>query len=272
MWSRLKGRLEAGAVTAFVAAGLALAPAGARAQFAGEGHMPTLAPLVRRVAPAVVNISIEGHRAVASNPMLSDPFFRQFFGTPDNAPQTEQRFEAAGSGVIIDAAKGYVLTNAHVVDQADQITVILADSREFKAKLIGTDPESDIAVLQIKPDHLTELPLGDSDQLQVGDYVVAVGNPFGLGGTVTAGNASQISDGAAAVVVADREAAAAAGLPILAEILGYGQMAGPDATLHDRPARALGIALDRAGVELAAVGGEQLQQPVLDDDRQAEGH
>jgi len=192
MWSRLKGRLEAGAVTAFVAAGLALAPAGARAQFAGEGHMPTLAPLVRRVAPAVVNISIEGHRAVASNPMLSDPFFRQFFGTPDNAPQTEQRFEAAGSGVIIDAAKGYVLTNAHVVDQADQITVILADSREFKAKLIGTDPESDIAVLQIKPDHLTELPLGDSDQLQVGDYVVAVGNPFGLGQSVTEGIVSAV--------------------------------------------------------------------------------
>jgi Do/DeqQ family serine protease len=192
MWSGIRGRLEAGAVLALAAAGLALMPMTARAQFAGEGRVPTLAPLVRRVAPAVVNISIEGHRAVANNPMLSDPFFRQFFGTPDNAPQTEQSFEAAGSGVIIDAAKGYVLTNAHVVAQADQITVTLADSREFKAKLIGTDPESDVAVLQIKPDKLTELPLGDSDALQVGDYVVAVGNPFGLGQTVTEGIVSAL--------------------------------------------------------------------------------
>jgi serine protease Do/serine protease DegQ len=152
--------------------------------------MPTLAPLVARVEPAVVNISVEGHVRAPRNPLFDDPFFQRFFGMPDQPG--EQEFQAAGSGVIVDAHHGYILTNNHVVDKADQIQVSLADNRELEAKLVGADPEVDLAVIQIKPDHLTAIPLGDSDDLQVGDYVVAVGNPFHLGHTVTAGIVSAL--------------------------------------------------------------------------------
>ncbi|MGD8866727.1 MAG: DegQ family serine endoprotease [Gemmatimonadales bacterium] len=147
--------------------------------------MPTLAPLVAKVEPAVVNISVVGHVQTPSNPLFEDPFFRRFFGAPSQP--SEQEFEAAGSGVIVDSHHGYILTNNHVIDKADQIQVSLADNRELEAKLVGADPEVDLAVIQIKPDDLTAIPLGDSDDLQVGDYVVAVGNPFHLGHTVTAG-------------------------------------------------------------------------------------
>ena len=147
--------------------------------------MPTLAPLVAKVEPAVVNISVIGHVQTQSNPLFEDPFFRRFFGTP-NQP-SEQEFEAAGSGVIVDSHHGYILTNDHVIDKADQIHVSLTDGRELEAKLVGADPEVDLAVIQIKADHLTAIPLGNSDSLRVGDYVVAVGNPFQLGHTVTAG-------------------------------------------------------------------------------------
>ncbi len=152
--------------------------------------MPTLAPLVAKVEPAVVNISVEGHVRTPDNPLFNDPFFQRFFGGP--AQPSERAFEAAGSGVIVDSQHGYVLTNSHVVDNADRIAISLADNRELEAKLIGLDPEVDLAVIQIKPDHLTAIPLGDSDDLQVGDYVVAVGNPFHLGHTVTAGIVSAL--------------------------------------------------------------------------------
>ncbi|GGY13542.1 heat-shock protein [Rhodanobacter panaciterrae] len=151
--------------------------------------MPSLAPMLERVTPAVVNISTKTRVAV-SNPYFNDPVFRQFFGLPDT-PQ-ERTKQSLGSGVIVDAAKGYVLTNNHVVGGADDITVTLQDGRTFKAKLIGTDPDTDVAVVQIPAQSLTALPLADSAKLRVGDYVVAVGEPFGLSETVTAGIVSAL--------------------------------------------------------------------------------
>ena len=151
--------------------------------------MPSLAPMLDRVTPAVVNISTKTRVAV-SNPYFNDPVFRQFFGLPDT-PQ-ERTEQSLGSGVIVDAARGYVLTNNHVVGGADDITVTLQDGRDFKAKLIGTDPATDVAVVQIPAQNLQALPLADSTKLRVGDYVVAVGDPFGLGQTVTSGIVSAL--------------------------------------------------------------------------------
>jgi len=163
----------------------------------GQGkNVPTLAPLLARVTPGVVNISVKGHIAAQPNPLLDDPFFRRFFGAPgQQAPQAAPKareFRAAGSGVIVDADKGYIITNNHVVENADEITVTLRDGRKLKAKRIGTDPEADVAMIKVEPDNLTAVPLGDSDTLQVGDFVVAVGNPFGLGQTVTSGIVSAL--------------------------------------------------------------------------------
>jgi serine protease DegQ len=152
--------------------------------------VPTLAPLVKQVADGVVNISVEGTVEHSPVSLPDDPFFRQFFNFPDHP--IEQQYQAAGSGVIVDAVKGYVLTNNHVVDHADKITVTLADNRRFDAKVIGRDSEADIAVIQIPAKHLTALKEADSDKLQVGDYVVAIGNPFGLHSTVTAGIVSAV--------------------------------------------------------------------------------
>ncbi|WP_449429567.1 Do family serine endopeptidase [Rhodanobacter umsongensis] len=151
--------------------------------------MPSLAPMLEHVTPAVVNISTKTRVAVA-NPYFNDPVFRQFFGLPDT-PQ-ERTEQSLGSGVIVDAAKGYVLTNNHVVGGADDITVTLQDGRNFKARLIGTDPATDVAVVQIPAQNLQALPLADSTKLRVGDYVVAVGDPFGLGQTVTSGIVSAL--------------------------------------------------------------------------------
>ncbi|MCO6413788.1 MAG: DegQ family serine endoprotease [Thiogranum sp.] len=157
-----------------------------------EGQpLPTLAPMLHRATPAVVNIATVGHVEIRQNPLLQDPFFRHFFDIPTQPRQ--RRVQSLGSGVIVDAAKGYVLTNHHVIERADEITVTLRDGRRFSAKLIGTDPDSDIAVVQIPAgETLTELPLADSDDLQVGDFVVAIGNPFGLGQTVTSGIVSAL--------------------------------------------------------------------------------
>ncbi|WP_028080629.1 DegQ family serine endoprotease [Solimonas soli] len=161
------------------------------------GGVPSLAPMIKPVLPAVVNISVTGEVEVR-NPLMEDPFFRRFFDVPDQ-PQ-EREFQSVGSGVIIDAGKGYVITNNHVVKDAKEIKVRLNDDREFEAKLIGRDDGTDIAVLQIKADKLTALPLGNSDALQVGDFVVAVGSPYNLRQTVTSGIVSAlgrtgISDG-----------------------------------------------------------------------------
>ena len=158
----------------------------APAPFSAEASaLPSLAPLIERIAPAVVSIAVRGTVAAGRNPLFDDPRFRPFFKAPPG--QARREFQAVGSGVIIDAAQGYVLTNAHVIANADEIGVTLRDGRHLTAKRIGSDPESDIAVIQIPAEDLTALPTGDSDALRVGDYVVAIGNPFGLRNTVTSG-------------------------------------------------------------------------------------
>ena len=151
--------------------------------------LPSLAPMLEQVTPAVVNIASKTHVAVR-NPYFDDPVFRRFFGvTP--TPQERVR-QSLGSGVVVDAAKGYVLTNNHVVEGADDIAVTLADGHTVKAKVLGADPDTDLAVLQIPASHLTALPLADSSKLRVGDFVVAIGEPFGLGQTVTSGIVSAL--------------------------------------------------------------------------------
>ncbi|HET6911933.1 MAG TPA: DegQ family serine endoprotease [Rhodanobacteraceae bacterium] len=147
--------------------------------------LPSLAPMLSKVSPAVVNISSTTHRRVV-DPFFSDPIMRQFFGMP-NLPSREQVEQSLGSGVIVDADKGYILTNNHVVAGADDIRVTLTDGRNFKAKLIGADPATDIAVIQIPAQKLTALPIADSKKLRVGDFVVAIGDPFGLGQSATSG-------------------------------------------------------------------------------------
>lgn len=153
--------------------------------------VPTIAPLLKQVSPAVVNISTVGMQTV-QNPLLNDPVFRHFFQLPPGAETQKRRTQSAGSGVIIDAANGTVLTNHHVIDGANEISVGLQDGRTLKAKLIGSDPEVDIAVLKIDPVKLTALKLSDLSNTEVGDFVIAIGNPFGLGQTVTTGVVSAL--------------------------------------------------------------------------------
>ena len=158
----------------------------------GDGQrMPTLAPMLERITPAVVNISTRSEIQIRENPLLSDPFFRRFFELPEQRPRTRQS-QSLGSGVVIDAKRGLVITNTHVIDKADEITVTLQDGRAITAKLVGSDPETDVAVVQIKADQLTAIDLGNSDQLRVGDFVVAIGSPFGLSQTVTSGIVSAL--------------------------------------------------------------------------------
>ncbi len=152
----------------------------------------TVAPVLEKATPAVVSVAVASRAAGADNPLLRDPFFRRFFGLPESDGAREPQTRSAGSGVVIDARKGHVLTNHHVVAKAEQITVTVKDGRQFKAKLIGSDEATDVALLQIEAANLTELPLGDSDQLQVGDVVLAIGNPFGLSQTVTSGIVSAL--------------------------------------------------------------------------------
>ena len=148
-------------------------------------RLPTLAPMLEQVTPTVVNIATTGHVRIQENPLFSDPFFRHFFDLPDQP--RERQTQSLGSGVLVDADKGYILTNNHVIDRADEIRVTLRNGETHVAKLIGTDPESDIAVIQIEARDLQAVPLADSAKVRVGDFVVAIGNPFGLGQTVTSG-------------------------------------------------------------------------------------
>jgi len=155
----------------------------------GGQPLPSLAPVLKQVTPSVVNVYTQTRVRVRS-PLLDDPIFRRFFNVPDTP--RERVSQSLGSGVVVDAEKGYVLTNNHVIARADEISVGLKDGRKLAAKLIGTDPDSDLAVIQIEAKDLTALTLANSDQLQVGDFVVAVGNPFGLGQTVTSGIVSAL--------------------------------------------------------------------------------
>ncbi|MCV8804823.1 serine endoprotease DegQ [Escherichia coli] len=158
-------------------------------QVADQVPLPSLAPMLEKVLPAVVSVRVEG---TASQGQKIPEEFKKFFG--DDLPdQPAQPFEGLGSGVIINASKGYVLTNNHVINQAQKISIQLNDGREFDAKLIGSDDQSDIALLQIQnPSKLTQIAIADSDKLRVGDFAVAVGNPFGLGQTATSGIVSAL--------------------------------------------------------------------------------
>ncbi|MCT8823251.1 Do family serine endopeptidase [Glaesserella parasuis] len=156
--------------------------------------LPSLAPMLEKVRPAVVSIAIEGKTQASASRRAVPEEFEFFFG-PDMFRDggSPRQFKGEGSGVIIDAKKGYVVTNNHVIDNADKITVKLEDGREFKAKLVGADPMSDVALIQLEnPKNLTEIKIADSDKLRVGDFTVAIGNPFGLGQTVTSGIVSAL--------------------------------------------------------------------------------
>ncbi len=151
--------------------------------------LPSLAPLVKQVAPAVVNIRVS--QTVQSRSPYGDEMFRRFFGLP-NFEGGSREVASAGSGVIVDAANGYILTNHHVVDGADKIQISLFNDDSLDAEIIGSDAATDIAVIKVDPENLVELPIGDSDLVEVGDFVIAIGNPFGLGHTVTSGIVSAL--------------------------------------------------------------------------------
>jgi S1-C subfamily serine protease len=164
---------------------------------AGRGY-PSLAPLLRDITPAVVNVSVVSKVVLDDHPFLRDPDFRRFlekFDLPLPDPSEEQELTSVGSGVIIDGAGGLVLTNAHLLEDASVITVTLKNRRNYRARLLGSDPGTDIAVLRIPAVQAPRLRFGDSDALEVGDFVIAIGNPFGLGQTVTSGIVSAVGRG-----------------------------------------------------------------------------
>jgi len=178
------------ALLSLVALVASLAPAtqAALPLVAQRDGMPTLAPMLAQVTPAVVNIAVIQRKPEAQNPLLRDPFFRRFFGLPDqDRPQM-----SAGSGVIMNAAQGYVLTNHHVIKDASEVVVTLTDNRRLEARVVGSDAGTDIALLKIEAERLAAAQPADSDALQVGDFVVAIGNPFGIGQTVTSGIVSAL--------------------------------------------------------------------------------
>jgi Do/DeqQ family serine protease len=195
----LRQKFTAAALAAVISAtafiGSVPAYAGPAAAVPDAAPMPSLSPMVKRVSPAVVNIATRGtikEDPGQRNPLLDDPFFRRFFNAPPDSRPRERQFQSAGSGVIVDAKNGYIITNHHVVENASEITITLLDNRTFSAKVIGSDEGADIAVLQAKQPNLIAMALGDSTRLEVGDYVVAIGNPFGLQHTVTAGIVSAL--------------------------------------------------------------------------------
>ncbi|WP_448568193.1 Do family serine endopeptidase [Thalassotalea ganghwensis] len=151
-------------------------------------QMPSLAPMLENVTPAVVLISVQGTHEAQRIPDA----FKFFFGNPRNAPSQERPFRGLGSGVIIDADKGYIVTNNHVIKEADKIQITLKDGRQLEAKKIGADENSDIALLQVESENLVAINIADSDKLRVGDFAVAIGSPFGLGQTVTSGIVSAL--------------------------------------------------------------------------------
>jgi serine protease Do/serine protease DegQ len=184
---------------AAILATAAIAPPASAAMPAmvGETPVPSLSPIVKKVSPAVVNIATRGtiRDRGPQNPLLDDPFFRRFFDVPpDSSGPRERPFQSAGSGVIFDAKAGYIVTNAHVVENASEITVTLQDGRDLKAEVVGSDEPSDVAVLKVKNEGtLVQIGLGDSAKVEVGDFVLAIGNPFGLQHTVTSGIISGLS-------------------------------------------------------------------------------
>jgi serine protease Do/serine protease DegQ len=158
-------------------------------EYVEDEPFPSLAPLVERVSPAVVNIRVS--QTITRRPPIGDDAFRRFFGLPDG-PSGSREVASAGSGVIVDATLGYILTNHHVVADADEIQISLIDGRILDAEVVGSDAATDIALLKVESDGLVEMPIGDSEVVRVGDFVLAIGNPFGLGHTVTSGIVSAL--------------------------------------------------------------------------------
>ena len=179
--ARARGRLQPAVLCIAL---MAASTAGGQA----AREMPSLAPMIEQISPAVVSISVSGSAAVT--PLAQDEFLRRFFELPPGGPREVQ---SAGSGVIVDASRGYILTNHHVVENADSINVTLLDNRSMEARVVGSDAGSDLAVLQVPASNLAQMQFGNSDQLRVGDYVVAIGNPFGFSNTVTSGIVSGLS-------------------------------------------------------------------------------
>ena len=171
---------------------LAMASVGGAAlpEYVEDEPFPSLAPLVEQVTPAVVNIRVS--QTITRRSPYGDDAFRRFFGLPDG-PSGSQEVASAGSGVIVDASRGYILTNHHVVQNADEIQVSLIDGKILDAEVVGSDAATDIALLKVESDGLIEMPIGDSEVMRVGDFVLAIGNPFGLGHTVTSGIVSALS-------------------------------------------------------------------------------
>jgi serine protease Do/serine protease DegQ len=155
-----------------------------------DEELPSLAPLVDKVSPAVVNIRVS--QTLTTGGHFGDEAFRRFFGLPDVPGGGQREVASAGSGVIVDAENGYILTNHHVVDQADQIQISTIDGEVFDAEIVGSDAATDIAVIKVDASGLTDMPIGDSERVRVGDFVLAIGNPFGLGHTVTSGIVSAL--------------------------------------------------------------------------------
>ena len=159
----------------------------ARLPLAVDGEpLPTLAPMIEKVSPSVVNIATTS-TVIQRSPLFNDPFFRRFFDVPQQQQPRERKRTGLGSGVVIDAEEGHIITNNHVIESADNIVVTLSDGRKLDAVVIGRDEGADIAVIQVEADNLTEIKIADSEELRVGDFVVAIGNPFGLAQTVTSG-------------------------------------------------------------------------------------
>jgi serine protease Do/serine protease DegQ len=184
----MKYRVQA--LLVFLSSAAALAGGSAQAALPGalDGEpLPSLAPMLERTSPAVVNIATFTTYEVR-NPLLDDPFFRRFF----NVPNRQRRTRSAGSGVVVDADDGYIVTNHHVVARADEIAITLSDGRTLQAELVGADEQVDLAVLKVEPEELTEIRFADSDDVRVGDFVVAIGNPFSLSQTVTSGIVSAL--------------------------------------------------------------------------------
>lgn len=170
-------------ITAFTPNAYAVIPA-----YTESGPLPSLAPMIEKTRPAVVNIATRGSVNIQNHPLLNDPLFRRFFKGFEDLPQRKE-VKSLGSGVIIDADAGYIVTNHHVIEGADEIAVTLHDGQQLEAKVVGSDPEADVAILKVENNklELTHIPFADSSELRVGDFAVAIGNPFGLGQTVTSG-------------------------------------------------------------------------------------
>jgi Do/DeqQ family serine protease len=188
-------RIHLACAALFICAIVAPAVPAAMPSAVGDTPVPSLSPMIKKISPAIVNIATRGtiHEKGPQNPLLDDPFFKRFFDVPQDSGPHERPFQSAGSGVIFDAKSGYIVTNAHVVENASEITVTLQDGRDLKADVVGSDEPSDVAVLKVKTDSLIQIALGDSAKVEVGDFVVAIGNPFGLQHTVTSGIISGLS-------------------------------------------------------------------------------